>query len=65
MMMIMTTTMTMMYMMGAVSTIRKAQKKRDDFVFSHSCNNMLLVATDLSSTLSLEMKHKFITIRHR
>jgi hypothetical protein len=54
-----------MYMMGAVSTIRKAQNKRDDFVSSHSCNNMLLVATDFSSALSLEMRHKFITITDR
>jgi hypothetical protein len=40
-----------MYMMGAVSTIRKAQNKRDDFVSSYSCNNMLLVTTDFSSAL--------------
>jgi hypothetical protein len=53
-----------MYMKGAESTIRKAQNKRDDFVSSHSYN-MLLVATDFSSTLSLEMRHEFITIRHR
>lgn len=51
-----------MYMMSAVSIIRKAQNKRDDFVSSHSCNNMLLVATNFSSILSLEMRHEFITI---
>jgi len=54
-----------MYMTGAISTIRKAQNKRDDFVSSHSCNNMLLVATDFSSALLLEMRHEFITIPHR
>jgi hypothetical protein len=51
-----------MYMMSAVIIIRKAQNKRDDFVSSHSCNNMLLVATDFSSVVSLEMRHEFCSI---
>jgi hypothetical protein len=44
---------------------QKTQNKTDDFVSSHSCNNMLLVATGFSSELSLEMRHEFITMPHR